>query len=108
MNTLEDEQVVGVPRLLLTDAANVGELFPTASVDMVVSNNVVRGTINWSAATRGAFKILKPRQEMSVSPFAGDLTEHMAEIESAMKDAGFRIIPQQPPSLGHVIVGVKP
>jgi hypothetical protein len=108
VNTLEDEQVLGVPRLLLRDAANIGEIFPAASVDRVVSNNVVRGTVNWSATSRGAFTILKPGQEMVVAPFAGDLAEHMAEIESAMKDAGFRIIPQQAPFEGHRIVGVKP
>jgi hypothetical protein len=104
VNPLLDEQVRDVPMLIFERAENIGTIFPQGSVDRIISNNIVYGTVNWSEAAAGSFKALKPGGTISIAPFAGNLAEHAAEIESALKAAGFRNVVNQ----GHLIEAIKP
>jgi hypothetical protein len=68
----------------------VGSLFKPGTVDSVVSNNVVRGTVDWYQAARGSFQALKSGGKVSIAPYVGDLAEHLKEIQAALHAAGFK------------------
>jgi hypothetical protein len=91
VNPLLDQQVVGVPSLVRASAEQVGEIFPAASVDSVVSNNVVSGQVNWTAAARGSYQILRPGGSISIAPYAGQLKVQLGTIKAALQAAGFQI-----------------
>lgn len=65
-------------------------------MDKVVSNNVVNGQVNWAQAARGSYNILKPGGKITIAPYAGDLAAQLADIESALRQAGFRNIVLDP------------
>lgn len=90
VNPLLGQQVRAVPNLIRAGAERVGSLFRSGSVDRVVSNDVVRGQCNWLQAARGAFQILRSRGQVSIAPYAGQLAEHLAEIATALRAAGFQ------------------
>jgi hypothetical protein len=83
----------------------VGEIFPRASVGRIVSNDVVFGQVNWATTARGCFDILRPGGTVSIAPFAGQLSEHLAAIAAALRSAGFRDVVIQ---AGRFITAVRP
>jgi hypothetical protein len=89
VNTLADQQVSGIPHLILARAEEIGNLFPPRSVDMVVSREMVYGQCNWLEAARGAIRILKNNGTIEIIPY-GQNVGHLQEIESALTRAGFR------------------
>jgi hypothetical protein len=91
VNNLAAQQIEGVPNLLRATVERIGDLFAKGSVDAVVSNNVVHGTVDWATTAAGCFKILRPRGQVSIAPYvAGNLTEHLDDIVAAFRAAGFR------------------
>jgi hypothetical protein len=103
VNPLIDQQVVGVPNLVRTTAERIGEVFPAASADSIVSNNVVFGQVNWAGAARGCFTVLKSGGRVSIAPYAGQLAEHLQAIAAALRDAGFRTVN----TVGPVVTAIK-
>jgi hypothetical protein len=104
VNPLLDQQVIGVPNLLKTTAEKVAEAIPAASVDAVVSNNVVFGQIHWVATARGCFSILRNGGSVSIAPYAGQIESHIVEIVQALRAAGFDKIT----NLKSLVTAVKP
>jgi hypothetical protein len=104
VNNLSAQQAKGIPNLIKANAEQVGEIFSEGSVDAVVSNNVVRGQVNWNRTAKGAYRILKPGGKISIAPYAGGLEAHMTEIEKALQDAGFEAVNREH---GAVVVGIK-
>jgi hypothetical protein len=96
VNSLKAQQVRNIPRLLAVGAEKVGDVFESGVVDKVVSNNVVRGEVNWSEALKGAFKILKSGGKVTIAPYAGELEAQLAEIATALREAGFKNIIRDP------------
>ena len=90
VNPLIAQRVKDIPNLVRAGAEEVGSLFKPGTVDKIVSNDIVRGTVNWSRATRGSFSILKSGGQVSIAPYAADLTQHLREIQAALRAAGFK------------------
>lgn len=106
VNNLAAQQVKGVPNLLRAAVERVGEIFPKGSVDKVVSNNVIHGTVDWATTARGCFEILRSGGEVTIAPYvAGHLSMHLSEIVNALRAAGFRGVTLQ---LGKFVTAVKP
>jgi hypothetical protein len=105
LNPLKDQAVRGIPNLVEGGAEQVGTLFKPGSIDAIVSNNIVRGQVSWAAAAKGAFTALKSGGKISIAPYAGDLAAHMAEIQGALRAAGFKDVVAV---AGHVVTAVKP
>jgi hypothetical protein len=104
VNPLTGQQVGGIPNLIQTTAESVGEVFPTASVDSVISNNIVYGQVNWAVAAKGCFATLRSGGTISIAPYAGQLAEHLQAIAQALKAAGFRQVIIQS---GRIVTAVK-
>jgi len=96
VNPLKDQQVRSIPRLIVRKAEEIADIFDSGSVDEVVSNNIVRGQVNWNDAAKGAYQVLKTGGKIKIAPYAGQLAEQMAEIESALRQAGFKNIVKDP------------
>lgn len=91
VNNLAAQQVKDIPYLLRVAVERVGELFAEGSVDAVVSNNVVHGTVDWVTTAAGCFKILRPGGNVSIAPYAaGNFSKHIDEIVTAFRAAHFR------------------
>lgn len=105
VNPLKDQAVKGVPNLVKGTAEQVGTLFKSGSVDSIVSNNIVRGQLNWGPAAKGAFTALKSGGTISIAPYAGDIAPHLAEIQVALQGAGFKNITV---AAGQIVTAVKP
>lgn len=81
-----------IPNLIRTGAERIGSLFRPGTIHRIVSNNVEHGHIDWVQVARGARTVLRPRGEVSISPFhAGAVREHVREIARAFTDAGFEV-----------------
>ena len=104
VNPLIDQQVVGVPNLLKMGAEKIGEVIPGASVDMVVSNNVVFGQVSWAPTARGCFAILRSGGTISIAPYAAQFEQHVAAIVAALRSAGFANVK----TVSSLITAVKP
>ncbi|MBZ5624792.1 MAG: peptidoglycan-binding protein [Acidobacteriia bacterium] len=105
VNVLSAQQVSSVPNLIRSGAETVGEIFPRASVDRIVSNDVVFGQVNWATTARGCFTILRPGGTVSIAPYAGQLAEHLEAIATALRSAGFRDVAIE---AGHIVTAVRP
>jgi ABC-type amino acid transport substrate-binding protein len=105
VNPLAAQQVKDVPNLVRDGAEDVGSLFKAGTVDNVVANDIVAGTVNWSKAAGGSFRILKSGGQVSIAPYAGGLAPHLAEIQSALRAAGFKEVRVE---LGRLVTAVKP
>jgi len=90
VNPLTAQQVKDVPNLVRAGAEEVGSLFKPGTVDKIVSNDIVRGAVNWSKATEGSFSVLKSGGQVSIAPYAGDLAVQLREIQAALRAAGFK------------------
>jgi hypothetical protein len=106
INPLKDQRVRDIPRLIVRKAEEIADIFDPASVDEVVSNNIVRGQVNWTDAARSAFKVMKSGAKIKIAPYAGQSAEQLAEIESALRQAGFKNIVKDPIT-GLFITAVK-
>lgn len=105
LNPLKDQAVKNIPNLVKAGGERVGTLFKPGSVDSIVSNNIVRGQLNWTEAAKGAFTALKSGGKVSIAPYAGDLAAHLAEIQDALRAAGFKDVTAVG---GHIVTAVKP
>ncbi len=105
VNPLTAQQVKDVPNLVRAGAEEVGSLFKPGTVDKIVSNDVVLGTVNWSKTAQGSFSALKSGGQVSIAPYAGSLAEHLSEIQAALKATGFKDVKVV---AGRIITGVKP
>lgn len=105
VNPLTAQQVKNVPNLVRAGAEKVGSLFKPGTVDKIVSNDVVFGTVKWSETAPGCFSALKSGGQVSIAPYAGSLAEHLAEIQAALKAAGFKDVKVV---AGRIITAVKP
>jgi hypothetical protein len=105
VNPLTAQQVKAVPNLIRAGAEEVGSLFKSGTVDKIVSNDVVLGTVNWSKTAEGSFSALKSGGQVSIAPYAGGLAAHLSEIQAALKAAGFKDVKVV---AGRIITGVKP
>ena len=106
INPLKDQRVRDIPRLIVRKAEEIADIFDPASVDEVVSNNIVRGQVNWTDAARSAFQVMKSGAKIKIAPYAGQSAEQLAEIESALRQAGFKNIVKDPIT-GLFITAVK-
>jgi hypothetical protein len=89
VNPLTAQQVKDVPNLVKAGAEELGSLFKPGTVDKIVSNNVVRGTVDWGRAARGSFDVLKSGGQVSIAPYAGDLAAQLQEVKAALEAAKF-------------------
>ena len=105
LNPLKDQAVRGIPNLVEGGGEQIGSLFKPGSLDSIVSNNIVRGQVNWAAAAKGGFDTLKSGGTISIAPYAGDLAAHLAEIQSALRAAGFKNVTIV---AGRLVTAVKP
>ena len=105
VNKVIDQQVKGIPNLIRASAEEVATIFEPGVVDQVISNNVVRGQVNWIEASKGAFAILKRGGSISIAPYAGALAEHLTEIANSLRAAGFKDVAVQ---AGRFVTAVKP
>ncbi|MGD0569373.1 MAG: hypothetical protein ABSA78_13300 [Candidatus Sulfotelmatobacter sp.] len=96
VNPLKDQRVRDIPRLIVGKAEEIADVFDPESVDEIVSNNIVRGQVNWVDAAKSAFKVMKSGAKIKIAPYAGQSAEHLAEIESALRQAGFKSIVRDP------------
>jgi hypothetical protein len=92
VNPLLDQQVRDIPNLVKAKAEHIGEIFPPASADKIVSNNVVFGQVDWGPTARGCFSVLKPGGTVSIAPYAGQLASQVEVIKAALTNAGFSSI----------------
>jgi hypothetical protein len=105
LNPLTAQQVKAVPNLVRAGAEEVGSIFKPGTIDKIVSNNVVQGTVNWTRTAEGSFSALKSGGQVSIAPYAGGLAEHLQEIQTALRAAGFKEVKVV---AGHVVTAVKP
>jgi hypothetical protein len=105
VNPLTAQQVTNIPNLIRSGAEAVGEIFPRASVDRIVSNDVVFGQVNWVPTARGCFTILRPGGTVSIAPYAGQLAEQLEAVATALRSAGFRDVAIQ---AGRFVTAVRP
>ena len=105
VNPLTAQRVKDIPNLVRAGAEKVGTLFKPGTVDKIVSNDIVFGTVNWLKTAKGSFVALKSGGQVSIAPYAGSLAEHLAQIQAALKAAGFKDIKVLG---GRVITAVKP
>lgn len=105
VNKAIDQGVKNIPNLIKRGAEEVEAIFEAGTVDKVVSNDVVYGQVNWAAAAKGSFTILKSGGKISIAPFAGGLAAHLAEISEALRAAGFINVTIQ---AGRFVTAVKP
>ena len=105
VNPLTDQAVKNIPNLVKAGAERVGTLFESGSVDSIVSNDIVRGQLNWMEAAKGAFTALKSGGKVSIAPYAGQIEAHLTEIKNALTAAGFKDVAVLG---GRVVQAVKP
>lgn len=79
-----------IPRFVQAAGEDIGQIFPSGSVDEIVSNRLPPNTIDWSRAIPGAHSALKPGGRIQIA-FQGTGNDGQA-IVAAMQRLGFRNI----------------
>ena len=79
----------GIPNHVKANAEEIGQLFPSGSVDEVVAHGLPHDTLNWSKVIPGTSRVMKPGGKVDIKlrwPHPGEA----AKIAKALRDNGFK------------------
>jgi hypothetical protein len=88
-NLVGGQKAEGIPNLITASAEDIGSLFKPGSVDHIVANNIVPGTMNWDAVAKGSYTVLKEGGIVEFAEFGGGYASGV-NIKAALEAAGFQ------------------
>jgi Domain of unknown function (DUF4157) len=95
-----------IPNHVRAGFENIGEIFEDGSANLIFSNRLPYGTVNWNASAGGAYRVMAPGGRLSLN-IMGASAEEAAVVVRTFSRAGFRDVRAIGSGSSTIIQGVK-